>query len=121
MTADAAEWRSEKIFDRTLYERLDEETGGAGPEIVATVLSVATARKQAMIDAAAAGKADELARVAHTAKSGARSVGLLRLFALCDMIEHLPAGAPSDLAALCPDIERAFDQSIDILQKLERE
>jgi len=121
MTGDAAAWRSEELFDRTLYERLDEETGGAGPEIVATLLSVASERKLAMIAAATEGKADELSRIAHTTKSGARSVGLLRLFALCDMIEHLPAGEPSDLAAYCPDIERAFDESIFILQKLQRE
>jgi HPt (histidine-containing phosphotransfer) domain-containing protein len=74
-----------------------------------------------MLEAAKAGNADDLARVAHTAKSGARSVGLLRLFALCDMIEHLPPGDPQDLAALCPDIEREFDQSIEVLRQLQGE
>lgn len=120
MTNDAADWRAKEVFDRSLYDRLDEETGGAGPEIVATVLSVAVPRKLAMLEAAKAGNAADLARVAHTAKSGARSVGLLRLSALCDMIEHLPAGEPEDLAALCPDIEREFDRSIAVLQQLQQ-
>lgn len=121
MTSDGADWRSKELFDRTLYDRLDEETGGAGPEIVATVLMVAEPRKFAMLEAAKAGHAADLSRVAHTAKSGSRSVGLLRLSALCDMIEHLPPGDPRDLAALCPDIEREFDLSIEILQQLQRE
>ena len=121
MSEDSAEWRTKELFNRALYDRLDEETGGAGLEIVATLLSVATTRKLAMLEAAAAGKGDDLSRVAHTAKSGARSVGLLRLFALCDMIEHLPSGDPTQLAALCPDIEREFDDSIAALTQLQRE
>ena len=82
---------------------------------------VSPGRKQAMMEAAAAGKAGDLSRVAHTAKSGARSVGLLRLSALCDMIEHLPEGDPKDLAALRPDIEREFDAADDVLKKLQQE
>jgi len=121
MSEDSAEWRTKEVFNRALYDRLDEETGGAGLEIVATLLSVATARKLAMLEAAAAGKAEDLARVAHTAKSGARSVGLLRLSALCDMIEHLPPTAPGGLAKLCPDIEREFDDSIAALHQLQQE
>ena len=121
MTGDPAGWRSKEVFDRSLYDLLDEETGGAGPEIVATVLSVAGPRKLAMLEAARTGNAQDLSRVAHTAKSGARSVGLLRLSAFCDMIEHLPQGKPGDLAALCPDIEREFDQSIAVLQQLQQE
>lgn len=121
MTSDSAAWRTQELFDRSLYDRLDEETGGAGPEIVETVLSVAAPRKLAMLEAAKAGHADDLARIAHTAKSGARSVGLLRLFALCDMIEHFAPGKSGEIAALCPDIEREFDESIAVLQKLQRE
>lgn len=121
MAMDAAEWRTKEVFNRALYDRLDEETGGAGLEIVATILSVATTRKLAMMEAAAAGNGADLSRVAHTAKSGARSVGLLRLSALCDMIEHLKPENPGDLAALVPDIEREFDDSIAILHKLQQE
>jgi HPt (histidine-containing phosphotransfer) domain-containing protein len=121
MAKDSAEWRTKEVFDRALYDRLDEETGGAGLEIVATILSVANARKLAMLEAAASDNRNDLSRVAHTAKSGSRSVGLLRLSALCDMIEHLQPAAPGDLAALCPDIEREFDESIAILQKLQQE
>ncbi len=119
MTGEAADWRISEVFDRSLYDRLDEETGGAGPEIVATVLSVAAPRKLAMLEAAKAGQADDLARIAHTAKSGARSVGLMRLSAFCDMVEHLAPTASEDLAALCPDIEREFDQAIAVLEKLQ--
>ena len=121
MTSDAAEWRTKEVFNRALYDRLDEETGGAGLEIVATILSVATARKLAMLEAAATGNGADLSRVAHTAKSGARSVGLLRLSALCDMIEHLQPSEPGQLAALCPDIEREFDDSIAAMHKLQQE
>lgn len=121
MTSDDADWRSKEMFDRSIYERLDLETGGAGREIVATLLSVAEPRKLAMIDAAKAGRAADLARVAHTAKSGSRSVGLLRFSAFCARIEQLSSGDPQDLAALCPEIESEFDLSVEILQRLERE
>jgi len=119
MTSGTAGWRAEEVFDRSLYDRLDEETGGAGPEIAATLLSVTEVRKRAMLDSAKAGNITELSRVAHTAKSGARSVGLMRLAALCDMIEHLPPGS-ADLAALCSDIEREFAAADAALQGLQQ-
>jgi len=121
MTSDTADWRTKEVFDRALYDRLDEETGGAGLDIVDTLLSVADPRKHAMLEAARAGNAGELSRVAHAAKSGARSVGLLRLSALCDLIEHLPPGDPKDLLGFCPDIEREFDDAVVALQRLQQE
>jgi HPt (histidine-containing phosphotransfer) domain-containing protein len=121
MVSETANWRSKELFDRALYERLDEETGGAGLEIIATLLSVAPARRDAMLAAAAEGRSDDLARVAHTAKSGARSLGLLRLAELCDSIERSPPSDPAILAALGPVLQSEFDAAIAVMTKLQEE
>jgi len=115
------DWRSKELFDRALFDRLDEETGGAGLEIIATLLSVAPARRDAMLAAAADGRSDDLARVAHTAKSGARSLGLLRLAELCDGIERSPPTDPAELAALSPIIRSEFDAAIAVMTDLGKE
>lgn len=120
MVSETADWRSKDLFDRALYDRLDEETGGAGLEIVATLLSVASARRDAMVAAATEGRTDELARVAHTAKSGARSLGLLRLAELCDGIERSPPADPAALAALAPVIQGEFDAAIAVMTELQK-
>ena len=119
MGSGTADWRSKELFDRALYDRLDEETGGAGLEIVATLLSVASSRRDAMVAAAAEGRSDDLARVAHTAKSGARSLGLLRLAELCDGIERSPPKDPAELAALGPIIRTEFDAAIVVMTELQ--
>jgi len=121
MGNETAGWRSKKVFDRALYDQLDEETGGAGLEIIATLLSVAPARRDAMLSAAAEGRSEELARVAHTAKSGARSLGLLRLAELCDGIERFPPTDPAELAALGPIIQSEFDAAIAVMTELGKE
>ena len=117
----SVDWRSKELFDRGLYERLDEETGGAGLEIVATLLSVATSRKEALLEAAQAGRSADMVRVAHTAKSGARSLGLLRLAEFCDQIERYPPTDSAAMAAMCPDIEQEFDAAIAVMQSLQEE
>ena len=116
-----ADWRSKQLFDRALYDRLDEETGGAGLEIIGTLLSVAPQRRDAMLAAAAEGRSDDLARVAHTAKSGARSLGLLRLAEFCDGIERSPPKDPAELAALRPLIQSEFDAAIAVMTELRQE
>ena len=120
MGSETADWRSKELFDRALYDRLDEETGGAGLEIVATLLSVATGRRDAMLAAAAEGRIGDLASVAHTAKSGARSLGLLRLAELCDSIERSPPTDPAILAELGPVIRSEFDAAIAVMIKLQQ-
>ncbi len=121
MTSQSADWRSKELFDRALYDQLDEETGGAGLEIIATLLSVAASRRDAMMAAAAEGRSADLARVAHTAKSGARSLGLLRLAELCDGIERSPPTDPGTLAALGPIIQNEFDAAIAVMIDLGKE
>ena len=113
-----ADWRDQELFDRAIYDRLDEETGGAGLEIVATLLSVAPARRDAMMCAAAEGRSDDLVRAAHTAKSGARSLGLVRLAELCDGIERSPPRDSAELAALGPIIQSEFDAAIAVMADL---
>lgn len=120
MGSETAEWRSKELFDRGLYDRLDEETGGAGLEIVATLLSVAGARRDAMVAAASEARIDDLARVAHTAKSGARSLGLMRLAELCDSIERSPPTDPAILAALGPVLQSEFDAAIAVMTELQQ-
>ena len=120
MPNSAVDWRSKEVFDRALYQRLDEETGGAGLEIVATLLSVASSRKEALLEAARAGNGADLARLAHTAKSGARSLGLLRLAEFCDQIERQPAKDAETLAAMCPDIEHEFETAIAVMRELQQ-
>lgn len=118
---NSADWRDKELFDRALYERLDEETGGAGLEIAATLLSVAMSRRDALLEAARAGHGADMARIAHTAKSGARSVGLMRLAEFCDQIERHPPTDPAAMAAMCSDIEREFDAAISVMQSLQEE
>ncbi len=117
----SVDWRSKELFDRALYERLDEETGGAGLEIAATLLSVAVSRRDALLEAARAGKGTDMTRIAHTAKSGARSLGLLRLAEFCDQIERHPPTDPAAMAAMCPDIEQEFDAAIAVMRALQEE
>ncbi len=117
----STDWRSKELFDRALYERLNEETGGAGLEIVAALLSVAASRRDALLEAAHAGKGADMARISHTAKSGARSLGLLRLSEFCDQIERHPPTDPAVMVAMCPDIEQEFDAAIAVMQSLQEE
>jgi HPt (histidine-containing phosphotransfer) domain-containing protein len=121
MASGTADWRNKELFDRALYDRLDEETGGAGLEIIATLLSVAPSRRDAMLAAATEGRTADLVRVAHTAKSGARSLGLLRLAELCDGIERWPPTDPGVMAALVPDIQNEFDAAIAVMHALGKE
>ena len=121
MTSEFVDWRSKELFDRDLYNRLDEETGGAGLEIVAALLSVAEARKEALLVAAKAGQTADMVRVAHTAKSGARSLGLMRLAEFCDQIERRPPTDAADMAAMCPDIDQEFDAAIAVMRALQQE
>jgi len=120
MGSETADWRSKELFDRALFDRLDEETGGAGLEIIGTLLSVASSRRDAMIAAATEGRTEDLARVAHTAKSGARSLGLLRLAELCDGIERSPPTDPATLASLGPVIQSEFDAAIAVMTELQQ-
>ena len=120
MISGTADWRTKELFDRALFDRLDEETGGAGLEIAATLLSVASSRRDAMLAAAAEGRIDELARVAHTAKSGARSLGFMRLADLCDTIERTPPTDPKVLADLGPVIQTEFDAAIHVMTELQK-
>jgi HPt (histidine-containing phosphotransfer) domain-containing protein len=119
MVAGTADWRSKEVFDRAVFDRLDEETGGAGLEIAAALLSVAPGRRDAMIAAAAEGRTADLAKVAHTAKSGARSLGLVRLSELCDAIEHAPPADAEGLAALAPVVRQEFDAAIAVIAALQ--
>lgn len=118
--AVTAEWRSKEVFDRAVFDRLDQETGGAGLEIAETLLSTAPGRRDAMIAAAAEGRTTDLMRVAHTTKSGARSVGLVRLSELCDAIERSPPSDAEGLAALGPLVRQEFDAAIAVITALQK-
>ena len=120
MVAGTADWRSKEVFDRAVFERLDEETGGAGLEIAAALLSVAPDRRDAMVAAASEGRTADLARVAHTTKSGASSLGLVRLAEMCDAIERSPPADAEGLAALGPVVRQEFDAAIAVIAALQK-
>ncbi len=121
MPEPAAPWSQIPVFDRAAYDRINDETDGAGPEIVAVYCRVAPVRKAAMLRAVASGERDELARLAHAAKSGSRTIGLLRLAELCVMIERGLASQTLDMAAVGGALTNEFDAAIVILDQLRQE
>jgi HPt (histidine-containing phosphotransfer) domain-containing protein len=108
-------------FERTVYDRMNEETDGAALDIVAIYLEVAPSRRVEIARAAEERNFQELERLAHMVKSGARGVGLLRLGALCEAIERGASAKTIDCEAAKQDFLREYDAAIAILEQLGRE
>lgn len=121
MTDTQIGWRGRPQFDRSTYDQLNEQTGGTGDEILAVVRQVLPVRKDAMLRAVVDGNGKELARLAHMAKSGSFSLGLLRLGSLCEMIERKVAAGQVELTEFAPAITGEFDAAIALLDAFAQE
>jgi HPt (histidine-containing phosphotransfer) domain-containing protein len=105
-----ADWRGKPVFDRACYDQLMEYAGDVG-EILAVFRQVLPERKAAMLLALANADLPRLKGLAHTAKSGAFTLGLLRLGALCETIEKTIV-IPGEMAAA---IAEEFDAASALL------
>jgi chemotaxis protein histidine kinase CheA len=86
------DWRGQPIFDRRLYDLLDQQTGGMASIIAATFLTLLPERSAALIAALRSQDQTAVARVAHLCKSCAGSIGLLRLAGFCAAMERGSVG-----------------------------
>jgi len=121
MTDDDGEWRRQPAFDQSRYDLLDRETGGAAGAVLAVYGNALAPRRVGMLQAIAAGEVKELGRMAHTLKSGSLSLGLLRLGALCEMIERRAASGTLMLMGLDQILRATFDEATAAVEGLRQE
>jgi HPt (histidine-containing phosphotransfer) domain-containing protein len=108
MTGEQIDWRGRPRFDHTVFEQLREHTDNVG-EILAVYRQVLPVRKAGLLQALADGDGPEMKRLAHMAKSGSSTLGLLRLASLCETIEKMVAAG----AFATQDLARAITEEFD--------
>jgi len=113
------DWRKAPLFERSCFDRLSMLPGDARRQAVTLYRQLAPARKLAMLQAAWGGQFDQLAGLAHLVKGGSGTLGLLRLAALCEMIEVKAPDAALDPAEIAVAIEREFDAVMAQLEQLQ--
>ncbi len=103
---------SAPAFDPGPLDDLREVMGAAGPglvaSLVATFLAEAPRLLAAATDAAAAGRADEVRRVAHSLKSSSAALGALHLSAVCRELETRAGAGEADLGDLVGAARAAY-------------
>jgi HPt (histidine-containing phosphotransfer) domain-containing protein len=93
MADQELDWRDQPPFDRQIFASLDRQTGGAAGTVAAVYRRLLPERQATLLGAIAAADRAAQSRAAHLLKSGAHSLGLLRLANLCDRIERSGAAA----------------------------
>lgn len=113
MNADAADAAA---VDHSVLDALAARLGDRGPtfrtSLVATWRTEAAARRAELQLLGPSGDADGVARIAHTMRSSAGSLGARPLAALCGKVEDdLRAGRPVDVADAAARITAELDRA----------
>ena len=102
--------------DRTVLDGLASRMGDRGPEfrrtLIGTWTTEAAKRREQLAEAAATGSADDLARIAHTVRSAAGSLGAHPVAELCGQVEDaVRAGQSVDVAAAAAQVIAELDRA----------
>ncbi len=104
-------------FDPGIYETFEQQIGAEGMrEIVAIFIGDAQARLAALEVAAPSHACSAIRRDAHTLKSSAATLGLMRMAGEAEAIEFAAeAGEVADLADRVARLRRAFEKGVEAL------